>query len=1474
MTQFNAPNPFPMKSGSSGMAPIKPPAMPTIPAGVRSFTDTEQVRDGIFSGILDSVKKKYPIENERYKLEIANPRYDSPKHFSLQEQKSAILSRDTLDWKLRGNWRLTDKATGKVVSEADKVIARVPYMTQRGTFIYGGNEYTVANQQRLRPGVYARLKENGELESHVNLMPGTGSSFRIQMDPKTGVFKLNVGQASMPLYPLLKALGAKDSDIHEAWGKLAEPNMAKDDPGTLKKIYAKFADSKTLRTVPDPIVGLRTVFDRMGLDPEVSIHNLGKPHAKVTHEAIMAATNKLLKINRGEAESDDRDSQANQTLHTVDDLFKERISKDAGQLGRRILWKSTLKGHVDHIPSSVLTPQLHGVLLHSGLAMPLEETNPMDVMDQLVRVTRLGEGGIGGGSDSVPDEARNVQPSQLGLIDPIRGPESQKIGVDARLAIGTYRGPDGQLMREVFNPRTNRTEVVPSRTLVHSALAFPGELDSGNAKVRAMVDGKIRYVNRKEVDYALPHAEHMFSPHSNLIPLSSGIKGGRLLMAGKMINQALPLRYREAPLVQSAAPDGMGAPSFEGLYGTFAGAIRAKQGGSVLSVDKDSIKVKQADGKVNTYELYNNFPLNRKTFWNSHPVVKPGDKFQPGQLLAHSNYTDSNGTLALGTNLRTAFMNYRGMNYEDAVVLSESAAKRLQSEHMHTMDYDHQPDHKVGRNSYVSIYPGKFNRDQLSRIGDDGVIKVGSVIKTGDPLILAISQKQPTAGQALHRVTKAYHQDAAHVWDHKAEGVITDVNHDKDGIKIAIKSYAPMKVGDKMSNRYGGKGVVSTIVPDEHMPKNRDGSPFEVLLNPQGVISRVNPSQLVEAALGKIARKTGKPYMIRGFPGMNITQFALDELKKNGLSETEEVWDPHTNRWLPKIFTGEKFFFKLHHTAESKESGRDIGGYTADEQPARGGAFGAKRLGGLDINALISHGATEVLRDAKLVRGQRNDQYWQLFRMGYPAPMPNTPFIYNKFMSYLKGAGVNLERDGDKFHILGLTDKDTTKLSRGELTSGDAVSMKDSSPVPGGLFDVGITGGHGGPHWSHIALAEALPSPVMEEPVRRLLGMTKKAFEEQLKKPDGAKEISDKLGRINIDDEIQRQRETIKAGKASKRDDAIKVLGYLNTFKKNGMHPLDMMWSKVPVIPPSMRPISKIPNAQIISDANLLYKDLFEANQNLKTLKGQISDVGQERLTTYNALKAVVGLGDPLSVKLQDKGVGGLLLHTFGKGSPKFSMFQRRVMATTLDSVGRAAITPNPSLDMDHVGLPESMAWKVYQPFIMRRLARRFNTTSHEVPLTELAKWVANRDPRAKQALLEELDARPVIINRAPVLHRYGMMAAFPKLTPGETLQISPIVTGGFGADFDGDAMNYHVPVSEGAVTEAIAKMLPSHNLRTPSTFKVHYLPQQEYLHGLYLATHKKSDKPTRTFASEKDVVDAYMRGEISANDSVVVHGK
>jgi DNA-directed RNA polymerase subunit beta' len=253
-------------------------------------------------------------------------------------------------------------------------------------------------------------------------------------------------------------------------------------------------------------------------------------------------------------------------------------------------------------------------------------------------------------------------------------------------------------------------------------------------------------------------------------------------------------------------------------------------------------------------------------------------------------------------------------------------------------------------------------------------------------------------------------------------------------------------------------------------------------------------------------------------------------------------------------------------------------------------------------------------------------------------------------------------------------------------------------------------------------------------------------------------------------------------------------------------------------------------------------------------------------LALYHAFKAVTGLGDPLHPKLQEKNVKGILKSVFGN-SPKFGTVQRKLLSSTVDNVGRAVIVPNPDYDMDTVGIPEAKAFDVYSKFLVRRLKRR------GMSVRDALHHIKEQTPLARDMLQEEMAQRPVYINRAPVLHKFGIMAFKPQLVKGDVMHVSPLIVKGFNADFDGDAMQFHVPTTLEAVREAYDRMLPSKNLISPADFKspVH-IPSQEYTLGLYHATTGKSSRRERYFDTLRDAERAQKRGELAYHDAIVVH--
>jgi DNA-directed RNA polymerase subunit beta len=1451
--------------------PVKPPVQ------YRDFTDANATRKNIYARVLDSMSKIGPLANTRHTLALSKLRYVDPDHIDMEKQKQAILTGKSLHRRMRGTWTLTDNATGGVLDEKEMTIAQVPHMTPRGTFVVNGTEYTLANQMRLRPGIFTRIKENGEIESHVNVMPGNGVSHRYFLDPETGVFKISLGQAKLPLMPVLKAMGVTDTELRKVWGDdLLAANLTAPDGKSLNKLYQRMIRK------PDPEASDQTkaeqitaFMEAMKLDPEVTKRTLGNPHATLTKDAILDTTRKLVAVSKREAEPDDRDHLAFQTLHSPEDLLSERITKDKGFL-RQLLWKASFKGNLKTMQPGILTRQLHSTLMNTGLGQAAEEINPAELLDAQGRATRLGEGGIGS-MDAVPDEARSVQPSHFAYIDPIRTPESFKVGVDTRIAFAARKGDDGRMYSPFVDIKTGKTEYRSPQDITDSVVAFPGEMAKNKPYVAAMSGGQTKFVPREKVEYELPHMENAFSPLANMIPVKSALKGQRMAMGSRYLAQAVPLTDREAPLLQGAMPGRHLDKSFEDEYGRHMGAIRAKQGGMVKKVTPQGILVKHDDGSTENYELYNHFPYSRKTFIHNEPTVQVGQRIEPDGLLAKSNYTDDKGTTALGLNARIAFIPFRGANYEDAAVISESYAKRMKSEHMYQHDQDWDENIAKGLKNFHSLFPTEYNKQQLGVLDEHGVVKPGTTVKYGDPLVLVAAQKEQTHSQ-IHRGRKPTYGNKSIIWDHHSPGFVTDIAHTGKGVTVAVKSHNIMQVGDKLSNRYGGKGVVAEVIPDDQMPHDEAGTPFEVALNPLGMISRINPVQIHEMALGKIAKKTGQPYKIEDFGKVDdLVEFTKGELLKHGVKPTETIIDPATGRKIPNVLTGYQYILKLHHMAESKGQGRGIGGYTSEDIPAKGGAEGSKRIALLETNALLSHGATETLRDAHVVRGQRNDEYWQSFMSGFRPPEPQVPLVYKKFVDNLRGSGINVVRDGRQLHIMALTDKDVQHLAGDRnIQNTDTVDWKEGlKPKRGGMFDPALTGGHNGNRWAAIKLHEPMPNPAFEEPMRRLLGLTSNKFQDVIAGNEkigdygsGPSAIRNALENLDLKREITKAEQEIKGSKKTIRDDAIRKLAYLKSADRLKIHPKEWMLSRVPVIPPIYRPVSVMQGNgnPLVSDPNYLYKELHDSNEALKELAAAgVGELGQERLNVYNAFKGVTGLGEPITPKNQEKQVKGLLKQVFGN-SPKFGMVQRQLLGSTVELVGRAVITPNPDFDMDTVGLPENRAWDVYKPFIIRRLVQK------GVPRLEAARAFKDRLPIARDTLQTEMSERPVVISRAPVLHRYGIMGFWPRLVKGDVMQIPPITTKGFNADFDGDTMNYHVPGTEEAKREVIDKLLPSKNLLSSSDFKTHYTPSMEYQGGLYHASTAKDDnRRPSVFATKQDAIRAYHEGKISIDTPVEI---
>lgn len=590
-------------------------------------------------------------------------------------------------------------------------------------------------------------------------------------------------------------------------------------------------------------------------------------------------------------------------------------------------------------------------------------------------------------------------------------------------------------------------------------------------------------------------------------------------------------------------------------------------------------------------------------------------------------------------------------------------------------------------------------------------------------------------------------------------------------------------------NSYGNKGIISQVLPDDQMPTDEKGRPLELLFSPLGLISRTNASQIYEGLLGKVAEKTGKPEIVPAFSKEDLYDYTAAKLKQNHLNADENLTDPETGRIIPNVLVGRSYIYKLKHLAESKLSARGTDEYDAEGVPAGKGVDKSKRFGGLETTALVGHDAFDVIQDAKLIRGQNNSKFWRDVRTGGIPTIPGEPLVHRKFFAHLIGSGINVRRTPKGISVFTLSNDDINELAGPrELKIRDTYEAKTFRPIDGGLFGQDIFG-IDGDKWAYIQLDEPMPNPVMEEPLARLLRMSTKDLEAvaagraEISGMKNGEDLRNRLAKIDLETEAARALNEFKEAPLSKRDAAMKRYVAIEKMRRNGIQPAQYMLDKIPVLPPIYRPVTTYNGLTMVADSNYLYAQLLDARNDLREsrdLPAEYQQQARERL--YKDWKELTGLMEPEDIKLRSKHVRGLLKWALGD-SPKFSAAQRKIIGSTVDTVGRGVIAPDSKLKLNQVGIPKTMAFGIMAPFVERALVQRGYTP------VDAMKAVKAQTQQATDILLEVMKTHPVLMNRAPSLHKLNVMGFDPVLVAGDAIRVNPSIVSPFAADFDGDSV-------------------------------------------------------------------------------------
>ena len=518
--------------------------------------------------------------------------------------------------------------------------------------------------------------------------------------------------------------------------------------------------------------------------------------------------------------------------------------------------------------------------------------------------------------------------------------------------------------------------------------------------------------------------KQIVSVSTSLIPFLEHDEGARALMGSNMQRQAVPLIRPQSPVVGT----GMESTVARNSHQVFV----APEDGEITYVDAAKIEMK---GKTShTFMLRNFVRSNQGTTIHQRPSVVAGQKVTKGDVLCDGTAIQG-GELALGQNLLVGFMSWRGWNFEDAIIVSDRLIRDDTYSSMHIEEHVVDVrDTKLGPETVTRDIPN-VGDERLKDLNEDGIIRVGAEVVESDILVGKITPKGETELTAEERLLRAIFGDKARdVKDTSMQlpggqrGKVVEVqifsreNGDdlptgvREQIKVFVAQVRPLAIGDKMAGRHGNKGVISKIVPQEDMPYLEDGTPVDIILNPLGVISRMNLGQILETHLGWAANTLG--YKV-ATPVLNgISEATIQkELKNAGLDELGRVqlYDGMTGEAFDDTSTvGIKYMLKLIHMVDDKMHARSIGPYSlVTQQPLGGKAqHGGQRFGEMEVWALEAYGASHTLQEILTIKSDdvlgRSKAYESIIKKEN-IKKPRIPESFNVLVRELRSLGLEVE---------------------------------------------------------------------------------------------------------------------------------------------------------------------------------------------------------------------------------------------------------------------------------------------------------------------------------------------------------------------------------------------------------------------------------------------------------------------------------
>lgn len=728
-------------------------------------------------------------------------------------------------------------------------------------------------------------------------------------------------------------------------------------------------------------------------------------HKHITTDDIIAAISLNSDLNYGIGSVDNIDHLGNRRVRSVGELLSNQFRIGINRLERVIKERMSTQDPKDITPNGLINVRpvssaIKEFFGSSQLSQFMDQTNPIAELTHKRKLSALGPGGLN--RERATFEVRDVHYTHYGRMCPIETPEGQNIGLITSLSAYAKVNEYGFIesaYRKIDKATGKATDHVDYLTADEEdafVVAQANEpLDEEgrfvNARVACRRRDEITELPREEIDYMDVSPKQLVSVATALIPFLENCDTNRALMGSNMQRQAVPLLKPETPIVGTGIEAKIAYDSGVMSIAEKAGVVKSVSGSEIVVNENDGTSA----GFDRVYILKKFQRSNQGTCLNQKPIVKVGDIVEKGTILADGPAT-CDGELALGRNILIGFMTWEGYNYEDAILLSEKLVQNDVFTSIHIEEHEIEcRETKLGNEEFTRDIPN-IGDDALKDLDENGVIRIGAEVTSGDILVGKVSPKGETELTPEERLLRAiFGEKAREVKDtslrvpHGEGGIVVDVktftkaNKDElsPGVTELIRVYIAQKrkisVGDKMAGRYGNKGVISRILPEADMPFLADGTPLQIVLNPLGVPSRMNIGQVLEVHLSLVCKQLGWKIATPVFDGASekeIKELLEENHFVNPYGEVDgkiQLYDGRTGEpFEHRVTVGYMYMIKLHHLVDDKIHARSVGPYSVVTQQPLGGKaqFGGQRFGEMEVWALEAYGASHILQEILTVK--------------------------------------------------------------------------------------------------------------------------------------------------------------------------------------------------------------------------------------------------------------------------------------------------------------------------------------------------------------------------------------------------------------------------------------------------------------------------------------------------------------------------